>query len=153
MSDFAQAGLICTLQRLAAGHGPQLEAELEEIATGRPIILVLPCHGGELGQPALFHLREELRGARWLSEVVVSMNRLCEDEWREARGFFGDLPQPVRMLWNDGPELGPLIEPIRKGALHGKGLNLWSGIGAAACAHPAGVVLTQDCDVLSFQRE
>jgi len=153
MSDFAQAGLICTLQRLTARHGPQLEAELEELSARRPIILVLPCHGGELQQPALLHLREELRGARWLSEVIVSMNRLSEEEWREARDFFGELPQPVRLLWNDGPELGPHFDGVCQGVAHGKGLNLWSGIGVASSAHSDGVVLSQDCDVLSFQRE
>lgn len=153
MSDFAQAGLICTLQRLVPGRGPELEVELERLAASHPIVLILPCHGAELGQPALLHLREELRDARWLSEIIVSMNGLRPEEWLKARAFFGELPQPVRMLWNDGPELGAMTAEVRANAPQGKGLNLWSGLGAARVRYESAVVLTQDCDVISFQRE
>lgn len=153
MSDFAQTGLICTLQRLASGNDSQLEQELKGLAASRPIALVLPCHGAELGQEALHHIRDELRPAEWLSRIVVSFNGLNSDEWQKAREFFGDLPQPVQMLWNDGPALGPLVDEIRDGAPHGKGLNLWAAVGAVSSWSPDALILTQDCDVLSFRRE
>lgn len=153
MSDFAQTGLICTLQRLKPGHAARLEAELEELAKRRQIVLILPCHGAELRRPALHHIREELHAARWLGEIVVSMNGLDEEGWRYAREFFGDLPQPVRMLWNDGPVLGPFFAPMQGLAPHGKGLNLWAGIGAVQARSSHALLLTQDCDVLSFRRE
>ena len=67
MSDFAQSGLICTLQRLNDAHLPALEEELVELVRTRPIALVLPCHGSDLQKPALRHLVSELLGAHGFS--------------------------------------------------------------------------------------
>ena len=71
MSDFAQAGLICTLQRLNDTHLARVEAELAELARARPIALVLPCHGRDLEQPAFARIARELRGAGFLREIVL----------------------------------------------------------------------------------
>jgi glucosyl-3-phosphoglycerate synthase len=76
MSDFAQHGLIATLQRLNDFHLDRIESELGEFARQKPIALVLPCHARDLMQPALAHIIAELRGAPWLGEVVVSLNGL-----------------------------------------------------------------------------
>ncbi len=153
MSDFAQTGLICTLQQLAPNPAPHLEAELLELALHRPIGLVLPCHAAELDQPALLHIREELRAANWLHDIVVSFNGLDSGGWQHAQRFFGGMPQRLHLLWNDGPQLGPLLTQVQGSAAHGKGLNLWAGIGAVLSMHPNAILLTQDCDVLSFRRE
>jgi glucosyl-3-phosphoglycerate synthase len=74
VSDFAQTGLICTLQRLNDAHLPRVEAELTELAKARSIALVLPCHGRDLEQPAFARLLDELRGAVFLREIVLSVN-------------------------------------------------------------------------------
>src|SRR3954468_21260851 len=103
MGDFAQSGLICTLQQLNATHLEQLEAELPALTAANPVALILPCHAADLHGPAIHRLRDELRGAAWLSEVVVSLNGVDAQGARAAREFFGTLPQPVRVLWNDGP--------------------------------------------------
>ena len=82
MSDFAQTGLICTLQRLNDEHLPKIERELTLLAHERPIALVLPCHGADLERPALAHIVAELgEGPHFLREIVVSMNGL------DAAGF------------------------------------------------------------------
>lgn len=152
MSDFAQAGLICTLQRLNAVHDQQLEIELRELGQVKPITLILPCHAGDLGRPALAHVCTELQEAQWLGEVVVSMNGLDAKGFAHAKTFFSRLPQTVRILWNDGSRLRPLHAEVAGGFAHGKGLNVWAAIGLLTAEGSSRIVATQDCDVASFRR-
>ncbi|RYD69282.1 MAG: glycosyl transferase, partial [Verrucomicrobiaceae bacterium] len=152
MSDFAQSGLICTLQRLNPAYDQQLETELTELGQTRSIALILPCHAGELERPALAHICAELQEARWLNEVVVSMNGLDAEGFRHARRFFSQLPQKVRILWNDGPRLRGLHSEIAEGSDQGKGLNVWAAIGLLTTEGRSRIIATQDCDVASFRR-
>ena len=145
MSDFAQTGLICTLQRLNETHLARLEAELTELASARPIALVLPCHGMDLEKAALAGIVAELQGAAFLREIVVTLNGVDEITFALAQERFKPLPQRVTFLWNDRPGTAPP-------ALSGKGGNA-----AAAFAHLVAhaeceIVATQDCDVASFRR-
>lgn len=139
MSDFAQTGLICTLQRLNDTHLARLESELETHARARPIGLVLPCHGRDLEQPAFDRLIEELRAAAFLQEIVLSMNDV-EAPARDALSMrLAGLPQKVTLLVN---------EPSPHG---GKGANVraaFAHLGAGDCE----IFVTQDCDVASFRR-
>lgn len=146
MSDFAQPGLISTLQRLNDTHLAPLEAELTELARTRPIALVLPCHGADLTRPALQHVVQELTGAAWLSEVVVSLNALGETTLDQARAHFAPLPHPVRLLVNDAPlPAAPTVPP-------GKGRNVYAAFQLLASEANCAVLATQDCDVASFRR-
>ncbi len=146
MSDFAQTGLICTLQRLNDEHLPKIERELAALAHERPIALVLPCHGVDLAKPALAHIVAELReGPHFLHEIVVSLNGIDEPQIERARQLFAGLPMRRTFLWNDRPGTPP-------GGLTGKGGNV-----AAALRHLTGegtcaIIATQDCDVASFHR-
>src|SRR3954471_14056188 len=101
MSDFAQTGLICTLQRLNDTHLARIEIELTDLAAARPIALVLPCHGRDLAQPAFTHLLEELRGAAFLREIVFSVNGVEPDEMGPLSTRLGQLPQRTTLLHND----------------------------------------------------
>lgn len=152
MSDFAQAGLICTLQRLSDSHADRLEAELTELTRSSPVTLVLPCHGAELERPALAHICAELKDAHWLSEVVVSMNALDTDGFSHARRYFARLPQRVRILWNDGPRLRAIHQEVAGEFAHGKGLNVWAAVGLLTSEGTSKFIATQDCDVASFKR-
>jgi glucosyl-3-phosphoglycerate synthase len=148
VSDFAQSGLISTFQALNPAHLPEIERELEILARSRPIALILPCHGSELGRPALAHIVEELRGAVFISEIIVSLNGLGGDGLAPARAVFSPLPQRVRFLWNDGPQGIALLG----GLAGGKGLNVWSAVGLLCAEQSAGIIALQDCDVASFRR-
>jgi glucosyl-3-phosphoglycerate synthase len=149
VSDLAQAGLICTLQRLNDTHLPVLEAELELQSAIRSIALILPCHAGDLFQPALAHIVEELGRVRFLREVVVSLNGYDEPAFEHAREIFPSLPQRVRVLWNDGPTLAPLLS--RWSSAMGKGMNVWSAVGALTGDGGPELIVTQDADVASFR--
>ena len=146
MSDFAQHGLICTLQRLNDGHLPKIERALALLAHERPIALVLPCHGADLARPALAHIVAELaEGPHFLQEIVVSMNGLDEGQFARAEQLFAGLPMRRTFLWNDRPG-------APTGGLGGKGGNVDAAlrhlVGAGTCA----IIATQDADVASFHR-
>jgi glucosyl-3-phosphoglycerate synthase len=142
MSDFAQTGLICTLQRLNDTHLPRIEAELVEIASARPIALVLPCHGRDLQQPAFEHLIGELWDAAFLREIVFSVNEVPPPALRELASRIEALPQKVSLLNN---------EP-RPGEPAGKGSNVRAAFRRLAAAGECEIFVTQDCDVASFRR-
>ena len=157
MSDFHQHGLICTLQRLTGANAESIEAEVVELAGRKPVSLALPCHFSEMGQPALEHILRELSGAKFLREVIVSMNGMDAEGFRAAREYFSRLPQPHRILWNDGPRLGAVYKMLADvkhcAAAQGKGLNAWAAFGLVFAEGKSELVATQDCDVASFRRE
>ena len=122
MSDFAQNGLICTLQRLNDWHLPLIEDALCELAVKKPIALILPCHGVDLEKPALAHLVAEIaEGRPFLSEVVVSLNGITQEQKPRVAKIFATLPMATRFLWNDQPN-------ALNGGLTGKGGNVAAAI-------------------------
>ena len=146
MSDFAQNGLICTLQRLNDWHLPLIEDALCELALKKPIALILPCHGVDLEKPALAHLVAEIaEGRPFLSEVVVSLNGITEEQQPRVAKIFATLPMATRFLWNDQPN-------ALNGGLTGKGGNVAAAIRSITEAKSAEIIATQDVDVGSFRR-
>ncbi len=145
MSDFAQTGLICTLQRLNEAHLPELEAELTDLAQARPIALVLPCHGMDLERAALAGIVAELQGAAFLREIVVTLNGVDETAFALAQERFSRLPQRVTLLWNDRPGAPPA-------GLGGKGGNAAAAFVHLVAQGECEIIATQDCDVASFRR-
>jgi glucosyl-3-phosphoglycerate synthase len=139
VSDFAQAGLIGTLQRLNDSHLSRIEADLTELARPRPIALVLPCHGRDLEQPAFARALEELSGAIFLHEIVLTMNAVAPAVREALPTRLAALPQKVTLLDNAG-------EPA------GKGRNVRAAFEHLARAGECAIIATQDCDVASFRR-
>ncbi len=139
MSDFAQNGLITTLQQLGEDRSPTLERELARFAEKRPIALVLPCHGGDLARPAFERIVRELRGADFLAEIVLSVNAATSEDMIRAREICAPLPQRVRFLEHDGAG--------------GKGRNVSAALALLCTEARVEIIALQDCDVLSFRRE
>jgi glucosyl-3-phosphoglycerate synthase len=137
VSDFAQSGLITTLQRLNDAHLPRIETELAGLSVARPIALVLPCHAGDLEKPALAHIVRELSGAGFLREIVASLNGLDDAAFVRAREIFALLPQRVTILRNE---------------TSGKGGNVRAAFASLAQSGECAIFATQDCDVASFCR-
>ena len=164
MSDFAQTGLICTLQRLNDTSAERIESELCEHAAAHPITLILPCHANDLHQPALKCILTEIAGSNFLREVIVSMNGLDDASLASAREIVSQLPRPHRILRNDNPaamsaygalDVRPSSFAIRHSSFPsmGKGFNVWTACGVVVAEGVSEVIVTQDCDVLSFRRE
>jgi glucosyl-3-phosphoglycerate synthase len=152
MGDFAQSGLICTLQQLNETHLARIEAELPALTAARPVALILPCHEADFHGRAIHRLRDELRGAKWLSEIVVSMNGVNAMGATVVGAFFGALPQKVRVIWNDALPLATLHTQLMGTPHFGKGLNVWAAIGLLSATSQPAVIMAQDCDVASFRR-
>jgi glucosyl-3-phosphoglycerate synthase len=137
VADFAQAGLISTLQRLNDGHIAMVERELEVIAREKSIGLILPCHAADLERPALAHIQAELANAEFLSVVVLSVNGIEQADFERRYGArFSGRGSPC-LLFN--PPGG------------GKGRNVLQGV-RFLCKQQCDVIATQDCDVASFRR-
>ena len=140
MSDFAQTGLICTLQRLNDRHLAAIEEELVALSRERPIALVLPCHAADLERPAFAAMVRELAGATFLREIVLSMNGIDAGEFARRYGdrLTAPLAQTVSLLFNDPPG--------------GKGHNVERAFAQLVERAGCAIIATQDCDVASFRR-
>ncbi len=158
MADFYQNGAVGTLHRLGRTELGRLERELLEYSKETPIALVLPCHVRELGTKALRHIGRELRGVRYLRQVVVGVDGATRiRDWRKAQRFFGQLPQKPTLLWNDGPRIQTLYRKLEDAELGvgsgGKGRNVWTCFGYVLASEQSRMVAVHDCDIVTYQRE
>jgi glucosyl-3-phosphoglycerate synthase len=147
MSDFFQHGLISTLHRLVNGPIPNRPEPLSAL---EPIVLVLPCHYGEIGTGALQGIVKTLGDAKFLSRVVISMNGVPDHLTGEAQRFWSRLKRPHVVLWNDSPTLLQQLENMGLQFSSGKGLNLWLAFGWLAANQTSGTVLVHDCDIANY---
>lgn len=158
MSDFFQTGAIATLHRLGKPELPRLERDLEAFAEETPIALVLPCHIRELGTSALSLIARELKGVRYLKQIVVGIDGATKArDFQRARKFFARLPQKPTLLWNDGPRMKALFNKLEDAELDpgpgGKGRNVWVCFGYVLASEQARMVAVHDCDILTYNRE
>jgi glucosyl-3-phosphoglycerate synthase len=157
MGDFYQNGIITTLHNLVRRPVEDLEKELMSFRKDRPMSLVLPSLYSELEGPALKNIVNELARVPYLEQIVIGLDRADEAEYRHALEYFSELPQHVRVLWNDGPRLRALDMKLREKGLAptemGKGRNVWFCFGyTLACGRSKAVAL-HDCDILTYSRD
>ncbi len=157
MADFHQSGSVATLHRLETGNVDALERDLETIAARSPIALVLPCLFAEFSRPAIRHIIEELRHARYIDTVVVSLGQATGDEFAEAKRAFARLPQRVSIIWNDGPAIQALYRLLDDHGLKtgpdGKGRSCWVAYGYVLGDRRCVAVVSHDCDITTYNRE
>ncbi len=156
MGDFYQNGIITTLHNLSHRSLDDLERELTEFSRERPMGLILPSLYSELEGEALPAMLEELAPAKYLSQIVIGLDRADEDQYRSALKFFDRLPQHHRVLWNDGPRLKALDAQLREQDLApremGKGRNVWYCMGYVLASGKAESVALHDCDITTYER-
>ena len=156
MGDFYQNGIITTLHNLADRPLEELERELQEFSSRRPMALILPSLYSELEGEALPNIVDELVKVPYLSEIVIGLDRADEEQYRQALAFFERLPQHHRVLWNDGPRLQALDAELQKQDLApkelGKGRNVWYCMGYTLATNRSESVALHDCDILTYDR-
>ena len=156
MADFYQSPHIATLHNLRSRAVEELEAQLVNFSTTRPLGLILPSLYSEFETPAMPLIRSELEKVPYLSQVVVGLDRADRDQYESALAFFKTLPQQHRVLWHDGPRLRAIHSELAIRGLApsepGKGRNVWYCMGYVLATSRVDAVALHDCDILTYDR-
>ncbi len=156
MSDFYQTGVVSTLHRLGKENLDQLEEKLERYAEERPIALVLPSLYSELEGDALKKIIRELQDVAYIKEIVVTLGRASEKEFRIALEFFSILPQKTRIIWNSGKRMRKVYKAIESQdlptGLEGKGRSAWMAYGYVLSQQQFSAIVLHDCDIVTYNR-
>ncbi|MCH2159578.1 MAG: glycosyl transferase [Oleiphilaceae bacterium] len=157
MADFYQNGIITTLHNLSCRSYEDLERELEDFATKRPMGLILPSLFSELEGDALPKIIDLLSEVKYIGEIVIGLDRASLDQYKYALGFFAKLPQRHRVLWNDGPRLRQLDDELQALGVApkeaGKGRNVWYCMGYTLASNRSESVALHDCDIVTYDKE
>lgn len=157
MGDFHQTETISTLHRLKKDNLDQLEEQLNEFVQSRPIALVLPCLYSELQRAALKNILENLKDVTYLNEIVITIGRADEDQFKHAQKYFSVLPQNYKLIWDDGEKIQSLFNLLKENGLDvgepGKGRAAWIAYGYVLAREESEVIALHDCDVLTYNRE
>ncbi len=157
MADFYQNGIVTTLHNLSHRPLADIEDELRVFSQRRPMSLILPSLFSELEGEALPNIIRHLKGADYLSEIVIGLDRANEDQYRHALRFFDSLPQHHRVLWNEGPRLQAIDAELQALNLApkelGKGRNVWYCMGYTLASNRSESVALHDCDIVTYDRE
>lgn len=157
MADFYQTGVVATFHRFRSVDLERMEVELAEFNRHCPIALVLPATSAELEAPAIKQIVKEIAEVRYLNEIIVTMGRTSEEQYRQAKKFFSCLPQRTRVIWNTGPALSRLHDLLEENGLSigadGKGRSAWTAYGYILSRGQSKVIALHDCDIVNFSRE
>jgi len=157
MGDFHQTETISTLHRLKKNNIKQLEEQLNEFSETRPIALVLPCLYSELQRVALKNILDNLKDVTYLNEIIITIGKASEDEFKHAQEYFSILPQNYKLIWDDGERIQSLFNLLIENGLdvgeRGKGRAAWIAYGYVLAREESEVIALHDCDVLTYNRE
>lgn len=156
MADSFQSGTVTTLHNILNRPVADIEEELIRFSASRPMGLILPSLYSELERPALTTIVDELWQVPYLQQIVIGLDRADETQFRHACQFFSRLPQPHRILWNDGPNLMAIDKMLQEKNLAptqlGKGRNVWYCMGYLLARDQVEAVALHDCDITTYNR-
>ena len=157
MADFYQNGTVTTLHNLAQRDPADMADELLAFSKARSLGLILPSLFSELEGKALPDIINKLKEVKYLSEIVIGLDRADLKQYQHALSFFSQLPQHHRVLWNDGPRLQAIDAKLQALGLApkelGKGRNVWYCMGYILASGKAESIALHDCDILTYERE
>jgi len=157
MADFYQNGTVTTLHNLAQREPENMADELLEFSKTRSLGLILPSLFSELEGKALPDIISKIKQVKYLSEIVIGLDRADLAQYKHALSFFGQLPQHHRVLWNDGPRLQAIDAKLQALGLApkelGKGRNVWYCMGYILSSGKAESIALHDCDILTYEKE
>jgi len=157
MADFYQNGTVTTLHNLAQREPSDMADELLTFSKTRSLGLILPSLFSELEGEALPDIINKIKDVKYLSEIVIGLDRANLEQYQHALSFFGQLPQHHRVLWNDGPRLQAIDAKLKALGLApkelGKGRNVWYCMGYILASGKAESIALHDCDILTYERD
>jgi len=156
MVDFYQNGIITTLHNLNQRTTSDLEDELRKFSKKRRMALVLPSLYSELEGDALPKIVKELKGADYVSEIIIGLDSANQQQYEHALEFFKPLGDRTKVLWNDGPRLQAMAKKLEQENLapieRGKGRNVWYCFGYILASDQSQSVALHDCDIVTYDR-
>ncbi len=157
MADFYHSGLITTLHRLGRPNPERLFAELELYSTLRPIALVLPALYSDVMGTAMGTIMEELKGARFINEVVLTLGPATDEEFAEVKSFVSALPHDVKVVHTGGKRVQDIYKVLEESGVSagvdGKGRSAWTAYGYILAVGKSNIIALHDCDILSYSLE
>ena len=146
-----------TLHNLAQRDPADMAEELLTFSKTRSLGLMLPSLFSELEGKALPDIINKIKDVKYLSEIVIGLDRADLEQYKHALSFFGQLPQHHRVLWNDGPRLKAIDAKLQALGLApkelGKGRNVWYCMGYILASGKAESIALHDCDILTYERD
>lgn len=157
MSDFYQTEIITTLHRLGKPNLERMESELVGFSKYRPITLVLPALFDEFKRDALKRIVEELGKVNYIKEVVLSLGKATDDEFKKAQDFLSVIPYDVKIIHNEGKRIKEIYATLDRNGVwageDGKGRSTWIAYGYTIASGRTDVIALHDCDILTYSRE
>ncbi len=157
MADFYQSGVIVTLHKLGRPSLEKIESEIFEFSKQRPIALVLPALYAEFKADALKGIVEELKKVKYINEIVLSLGRATDDEFKKAKEFMSVLPHDVKIIHNEGKRVKEIYATLERNGLQpgedGKGRSTWMAYGYVIANGKSDVIALHDCDIVTYNRE
>ena len=156
MSDFSQNGIVSDLHDFGTKSTDEIEKDLLKFSKERNMELILPSLYSELEGTALPKIVNEISKTKYLSHVIIGLDKANEKQAKKAWKFFKKLKTPFTILWNDGPKLKKLDQELKKKDLapneQGKGRNVWYCLGMCIARDNARSVALHDCDIKTYDR-
>ncbi|RZM75468.1 glucosyl-3-phosphoglycerate synthase [Leptolyngbya iicbica] len=151
--DYKQ-DLITTIHDLGCDI-ERLDNHLTEVSQSLPTAVLIPSLYEELQRPALTQIRDQLMHCRFVNNVVISLYAQTAEEYFQAVDFFGTLPQPTYVLWENGPRITKLLAQLQEQGLdllqhRGKGRAVWLGLGVASLE--AAAIALHDADIITYDK-
>jgi len=130
-----------------------LDDRLTELSQALPTAVLIPSLYEELERPALTQIRDHLARCRFVNTVVISLYAETPEQYQQAVEFFGHLPQPTYVMWENGPRIINILTQLKSRGLdllghRGKGRAVWLGIGVASL--DAGAIALHDADIVTY---
>ena len=150
MSDFHQNGIITTLHNFRTKNLKHIENELLNFSKDRPMQLILPALYSELKGVALPDIVQKLKAVKYLKQITIGLDNANKEQFSHAKNFFDDLPQKVRIIWHNSPNMKAVSNLLKENGLDnslpGKGRNVWYCMGYVYGLKNAEAVALHDCD-------
>ncbi|MBC8238584.1 MAG: glycosyl transferase [Helicobacteraceae bacterium] len=158
MADFFQNGVITTLQNVGARPLEEMERELEEFASRRKMVLLLPALYSEFETPAMETIINELKGVKYLHKIILGLDQANEEQFIEVKRRMSVLLCDVDVLWNDGPGVKSIYNELSEEHFPGldtpgKGRNVWTMIGYGLTDQDNYAFALHDCDIVNYKRD
>ncbi|HEU0121437.1 MAG TPA: hypothetical protein VFQ91_12985 [Bryobacteraceae bacterium] len=157
MADFHQTSSIATLHKLRGGRLRTMEAELDKFSRQTGMGLILPALITEFERPAMRRIIEDLREAKYYSNIVVAIGRATRAQVQEAAALFRGFRSPVTILWIEDPRVQEVFGELERigmpAKVDGKGRTCWLSMGYLLAEGQSDVIGLHDCDIVNYSRE